>query len=399
MTQLSVGDVVAGRYVIRGGPSEHPAYVAHRAFDREVEVDVALWWVRPELSRDAEFRARFLAAAEALKRTKNHHARRVFDAREVGDGVLAVVQLASEGRPHAPAAGGLADAALLDYAAGLCEGLQVAHDEGLVHGRLLPGDVATVAGLLKVGGIGLWHPAGAAARSLWGRAARYVAPEAWAATPPAPTADVYSAAIILAELACGRDAWGDSEDPRDLAEQLSLRRPELAEELIAGFAADPARRLPTPGALADALRHAIGTTQVAVRIDPSHGRGDEPSSAPGGSKAAAAGEGGGRARGARAAAADAPALPLPAPELTPPDRGEGRPSETADRAVSGSPSRARLGFDDTPATDDTTEPYDVTPPDGVAAARLDPGGEPALVGEAPPQPDSTGEPPGRDARG
>jgi hypothetical protein len=44
MTRPAVGDVVAGRYEIRGEPREFPAYTGYRAFDRDAEVEVALWF-------------------------------------------------------------------------------------------------------------------------------------------------------------------------------------------------------------------------------------------------------------------------------------------------------------------------------------------------------------------
>ena len=140
---------------------------------------------------------------------------------------------------------------------------------GLVHGRLVPEDIVTVSGLLKVGGIGLWHCAGDAAMEVWGGAARYVAPEAWSAQRLGPKADVFSAAVILAELACGGggELWKQTGEVRELKDELSLGRSDIASELTAALESDPARRVDSPRTLLATLRAALGETLIDEEID------------------------------------------------------------------------------------------------------------------------------------
>jgi hypothetical protein len=261
MTPISVGEAVAGRYQVKGVPREFPGYTGYRAFDREVEVEVSLWWVHPELYPAAADRERFLGAARNVRAMKNPNARRLFDVGEIEGRLFATAQLATGERLQDKVAGGAraTDAELLGYAVALCEALSRAHESGFVHGRLVPDDVVTVSGLLKIGGIGLWHNASDAARRVWGASARYVAPEAWEEAGVGPRADVFSAAAILAELACGGGgaAWNHGGEVRELRDEISLQRPDIATELCAALADDPDKRPQSPRGLLASLRVAL----------------------------------------------------------------------------------------------------------------------------------------------
>ncbi len=265
----SVGDVIADRYEIKGEPRRFPGYTGYRAFDREVEVEVALWWVRREMFPGPADRARFLRAAADARKMQNDNARRLFDAAEIGDYLYATVQLATGERMQDRVARGdkVSDQELLGYAVALCEALSCAHEAGLVHGRLVPEDIVTVSGLLKVGGIGLWHCAGEVAQGVWGDAARYVAPEAWSPAALGPRADVFSAAVILAELTCGGggELWKRTGEVRELKDELALARSDVASELTAALEADPARRVDSPATLLATLRAALGAETLGAQ--------------------------------------------------------------------------------------------------------------------------------------
>jgi hypothetical protein len=265
MTRRSVGDVIADRYEIKGEPRDFPGYTAYRAFDREVEVEVALWWIRPELYPDAPSRAEFLRAAGKARTMKNPNARRMFGAGELDGGLFATVQLATGESlfDKLRNAERVSDHDLLQCAITLCEALGRAHQNGHVHCRLVPADVVYVSGLLKIGGIGLWGGASVAAERVWGDAARYVAPEAWSDAGLGPRADVFSAAVILAELACGGgEAWRQTGDVRELKDEVSLSRPDVAGELMDALELDPSRRTRSMGTLLEALRGALADDPV-----------------------------------------------------------------------------------------------------------------------------------------
>jgi hypothetical protein len=228
------GELVAGRYEVRGRTLSGPAYVDHRVYDREIEVELALWWMDPVLYTDENPRAAFEAGARAVKKLAHPAIRRLYDAGRSGTGMYAALQLAGPDPVLSRLGGGRAASELdiLRYATALCEALEAGHAAGYVHGRLVPADIVEVAGQIKVSGIGLLRgldPVLVAER--WGDLRRYLAPEVLESGAATPRSDVYSMAAILAELASGMAH-------RDLHETI---------ELLAG----------DQGALADVLARAV----------------------------------------------------------------------------------------------------------------------------------------------
>jgi hypothetical protein len=320
-TVLAIGDVAAERYELRGEARELPGCTAYRAFDREVEVEVALWRLRPELFPREIDRARFLQTARTIRGLQHANVRRLFHAAARADGLFVAVQLAAgddlsrlladgdpvegahghvpgaapgsggiggaqprqrratEAEKHAPACGPtkcrtivrppdgppVDDAELLRWASGMCGALASAHRVGLVHGWLLPQDVVLVSGKVKVGGIGLWrHADPAAAHDLWRRHARYLAPEVREAGAIGARADVYGAARIIAELACGAAA-SDATDARQVADAIATVRPGLGAALGPALTDSPRGRCSSPAELLEALRAALAAGGGAIR--------------------------------------------------------------------------------------------------------------------------------------
>jgi len=231
---LEIGALVAGRYEVRGRTLSGPAYVDYRVFDREIEVELSLWWMDPTLYGDENPRAAFESGARSVKKLSHPHVRRLYEAGRHGTGLYAALQLGAldptlsrlgSGRP-----GGEMD--ILRYATALCEGLEAGHSAGYVHGRLVPSDIVEVAGQIKISGIGLYRgldPILVSER--WGDLRRYLAPEVLESGAATPRSDVYSMGAILAELASGMTH-------RDLHETI---------ELLAG----------DQGALADVVARAV----------------------------------------------------------------------------------------------------------------------------------------------
>ena len=154
-----IGHLVAGRYDVRGRTLAGPAYVDYRVFDREIEVELSLWWMDPTLYGDENPRAAFESGARSVKKLSHPHVRRLYEAGRHGTGIYAALQLGTldptlsrlgGGRP-----GGEMD--ILRYATALCEGLEAGHSAGYVHGRLVPSDIVEVAGQIKISGIGLYR--------------------------------------------------------------------------------------------------------------------------------------------------------------------------------------------------------------------------------------------------
>ncbi len=264
---FAVGDVVAERYQLLEQLSGSPLRSVFRAYDGEVEVEVALWLLRAEEFGGAPGA---LAAAESLRRVRNAHVLRLFDSSVLElPGETAWLYLAWQLGTSASLESLLASATpaspdqLWRIAEGLATALQAGHDKLLVHGWFSPADVVEVAGQVKLCGLGLLG--GLDATKIvpkWGPAVRYVAPELLAdpASNPTPSSDWYSLGVVLLDLATGM-AGSPVEEARA---SLAAGRPKLWSVLEPALRADPARRLDSAEQLLPPLRTVCDELMGAV---------------------------------------------------------------------------------------------------------------------------------------
>ncbi len=271
---LRADQLVAGRYAIGELLEETPAYAAYRVFDREVEVEMSLWHLRDALFPDPARRRGFVGAVAAMRGVSHPNLRRMFDAGDDAGVLWATVQRhTDDGLLPRPGDGQrLGDEALLHYGQSVSDALEAAHAAGHIHGHLIPSDVVHVAGLIKVGGVGLFgHVNPTAARAAFVTHERFIAPEVLAGGGATVTSDVYSLAALLAELATGRSA----DDVSATAAHLHAGQSELGEVLRAGLAIAPERRPAGPAALVYRVAAALGLEATTAEARPVGGMDDD----------------------------------------------------------------------------------------------------------------------------
>ena len=245
-SELAAGTIIAERYELLSEFETGPAFDGFRAMDREVEVHVALWRMRPELFASEAEKDAFLGVVVDVRALVHPNLRRLHEAGRIEENVFLTCQL--------PTAESLADRLgsgarasepdILRYAGALCNAMQAAHDSGHVHGFLLPSDIVPVAGQVKVGGVGLYSDLNRRVLSeLWLPFQRYLAPEVLGGGLVGPASDVYSIGAILAELASGQ-VGQDSTVP--LLKELKQWNPPLAGVVAAAVADVPEARPQTP---------------------------------------------------------------------------------------------------------------------------------------------------------
>src|SRR5437764_4453910 len=165
--------------------------------------------------------------------------------------------------------GELDDAAAIEAAAQMLDGLAHAHSRGIVHRDVKPSNVLLADGgavsvrLLDFGLARLPQAETLTAAGDVPGTLAYIAPERLAGQPATPAADVWAVGVLLWEALAGRHPFWQSsllETARAIergAPPLASVRPDLPREVLVAVDRavdlDPARR-PTAGVLAQSLR-------------------------------------------------------------------------------------------------------------------------------------------------
>ena len=224
---------------------------------------VAIKYLSPRLSRDAEFLNRFREEARLLADLQDPNLVRFHEyvestrgaaiVMELVNGVSLAALLQSEG-PTGP------EAALVVLKGSLA-GLAAAHAVGVVHRDYKPGNVLIGAdGSSKLADFGIAVPAGTDAPTAGTPA--YMAPEQWSGAPATPATDVYAATAVFYECLTGEHPYSATTIPQlALAHQSAdipaERVPEPLRDLVAhGLAKDPSERPPSAHAFLDELETA-----------------------------------------------------------------------------------------------------------------------------------------------
>jgi len=250
---------LAGRYELgavigRGGMGEVRAGTDHR-LGRPVAVKL----LRADLADDPKIRARFEAEARSAARLSHPNVVGVFDTGEQdGRPFIVMERLPGDTLADEIARGPLPPDAARHMAVQMLAALEVAHDAGLCHRDVKPGNVLRADGdVWKVADFGIAKSTEAAVDltstgGLIGTPA-YLAPERIEGRPATPASDLYSAGVVLYETLSGRKPF-EADTPlavaqmvRDqLPEPLHALRPELDPALVdtieRAMDKDPARR-------------------------------------------------------------------------------------------------------------------------------------------------------------
>ncbi len=260
---IKSGDLLAGRYEIRGPIGNGPLGVVFRARDREVDVEVALKVIAPNLLQSADERAEFLRSLKQAKRLAHPNLVRVYDAGQIeatatlparafftsqlleGMTLRRVIQLRQEkGQVFSVHE----TEPILAQSA---QALEHAYRLG-PHGDLKPENVMVLPDLLKVMDFGVASaipraPFLAAQRQR--KADAYIAPEVLGGHAFDQSSDMYAVGVILGEMLAGVVPSSGSQPPELRERQRSI--PTVVEAIYRRAAnPDPSVRYSSPGEFA-----------------------------------------------------------------------------------------------------------------------------------------------------
>ncbi|MFG2503181.1 serine/threonine-protein kinase [Streptomyces sp. NPDC048441] len=245
-----IGAQIAG-YRVEGEIGRGGMAVVYRARDLRLDRTVALKLLAPELARNDTFRQRFTHESRVAAAIEHPHIVPVFEAGET-DGVLYIAMRYVPGldlRHLLDRAGPLPVGAALRIAAQVASALDAAHDHGLVHRDVKPGNILVAKGTdsdhpehVYLTDFGLTKKSlsltGFTTVGQFVGTLDYVAPEQISGRPVDGRCDVYSLACVVHETMAGGPPFQRDDDMAllwahqyDKAPLLTEIRPDVPEAL------------------------------------------------------------------------------------------------------------------------------------------------------------------------
>ncbi|QJS99605.1 serine/threonine protein kinase [Streptomyces asoensis] len=276
-----VGRRIAG-YRIESEIGRGGMAVVYRAHDLRLDRTVALKLLAPELARNDVFRKRFTHESRVAAAIDHPHIVPVFEADET-DGVLYIAMRYVDGsdlRHLLDREGPLPPATAVRIAAQVASALDAAHENGLVHRDVKPGNVLVARGTdsdhpehVYLTDFGLTKKSlsltGFTSVGQFVGTLDYVAPEQISGQPVDGRCDVYGLACVVYECLAGRPPflrdddvallWAhQNADPPPLTEARPGLPPYMDAVFARALAKSPEERHPTCGAFVAELRPTPG---------------------------------------------------------------------------------------------------------------------------------------------
>jgi serine/threonine-protein kinase len=258
-TFMNVTSALESRYQIlkelgRGGMG-----IVYQAYDKQLKEQVAIKILSPLLSHDSDALERMKREVSAARRVTHPNVIRIHDISEL-NGLHFVSMEYFEGtnlKDYIRKNGALSLMEAYNIAAQICEALETAHRQGVVHRDLKSQNViVNPLKQVKIIDFGLarsLHLEGMTASGLIMGTPEYMAPEQVSGKKVDERADIYSLGVILYELMTGRVPFtGDSaiavgfkqlkEDPPMPREVNPAILPEMEAVILKALAKDPLSR-------------------------------------------------------------------------------------------------------------------------------------------------------------
>jgi serine/threonine-protein kinase len=273
-----------GRYEILERVGRGGMGVLYRGRDPVLDREVAIKVMKADFQEDEAARPRFYREAKAAAKLQHRNIVTIFEFGEEDQTPYIVMEflrgqdLARRLRADPP----LTLEEKLDIAAELCTGLHFAHQQGVIHRDVKPGNIW----LLPDGSVKLLDFGIATLQSSrltqpgttsFGSAA-YMAPEHVLGQPIDGRADTFSAGVVLYEIVAGRRPF-EAETPTAVLVRIAQDQPEPIDRIVPGLPPaltaavncalekDPQRRFQQAGELATELRIIRATLTARPRTE------------------------------------------------------------------------------------------------------------------------------------
>ena len=236
--------VVVGRYTIverlgRGGMG-----TVYRAHDTRLNRDVALKFLYPYVTSDADAEARLLSEARAVAALQHPNICVIHEIGEAGDGQPFIAMALCDGQTlkQRLSTGPVAPDEAVSIASQVLRALKVAHSRDIVHRDIKPGNIMLDSdGSVKLLDFGLARPADVSVTrpgSTPGTVA-YMSPEQVRGEPVDLRSDLWSVGVVLYEMLAGRRPFRGGRD-KVIVQEILNEDPESLRSVSAAMPVDVA---------------------------------------------------------------------------------------------------------------------------------------------------------------
>lgn len=286
-----IGQVIGNRYEIVDKLGGGGMALVYKGIDRLLSRTVTVKVLREQLASDPEVVRRFQKEAQAVAKLSHPNIVSIYDVGQ-GQDLYYLVMEYIEGqnlKEVIQEKGRLGFAEAIEYALQICDALQHAHDNNIIHRDIKPHNILiTNLGRVKVTDFGIAQAATSATMTYSGSAiigtVQYISPEQARGEIATVHTDIYSAGIVLYEMITGqlpfegdtaigiamKHIHGNHQPPSEIVSDVPL---ELERIIAKGMAKNPQDRYNSAtemkealGGIRENLLGQIGDTQVLPRI-------------------------------------------------------------------------------------------------------------------------------------
>jgi tetratricopeptide (TPR) repeat protein len=232
---LAAGSVVAGRYRVVALAGVGGMGMVYRARDEQLDIDVALKVLRPEVAADPGFRERFRKELLLARQVTHRHAVRIHDLGSDGDLLFLTMDFIAGRslRAMLEEDGPLGPRQAAGIARQLAEALAAAHAEGVVHRDLKPANVLVDGtGRAFITDFGVARSMAAAGATQSGAIVGtpdYLSPEQARGEAVDGRSDLYALGLLLFEMLSGRLPFAGDSYAERLAQRITGEARDLGD--------------------------------------------------------------------------------------------------------------------------------------------------------------------------